>query len=283
MKPRSDRFSWSRWTLLVSKHWVENRKRYGLALLAIGGLLLAWFSFILAMDKADPMNTFYQYATYFTGLYISGSLYASTLFAELSSRRDGIPFLALPASQLEKLLCAILFGVVLFFIAYTLLFYLVDYPMVKLSNQLIINMPRNYPNTTLRVMANPVYNWFTANGGPAPEQEFHLFLWGFFSVQSASLLGSLYFTRYSFIKTVIVLVLGLLAAVAIQSDVIRLFLPHGWDNGWTGWYTHEVNGDLDKVIELPDAAENAITRLVLWAPPVLLWLITYFRLKEKQV
>jgi hypothetical protein len=50
-----------------------------------------------------------------------------------------------------------------------------------------------------------------------------------------------------------------------------------------GWYTHEANGGLDKVVELPAAAETAIMRLIQWAPPVLLWLVTWFRLKEKQV
>lgn len=283
MNTRSDQFNRSRWGVLVSKHWVENRKRYGLAILGIGGLLLAWFSFILTMDKLAPMNVIYQYATYFTGLYITGSLFASTLFAELGSKRDGIGFLALPASHLEKLLCALLFGILLFFVVYTLLFYAVDIPMVRLANRLIEKMPRNWPGTAVRVEPIPVYNVVKANFGPGMEQEFHLILLGFFSVQSAFLLGSAYFTRYSFITMLVVLGLGFLTAITIQTNVIHLLLPSGWHNGWTAWYTDEANGDLRKVIELPRVAEKSIVRLILWAPPVLLWLVTWFRLKEKQV
>ena len=35
-------FDLERFYKLVSKHWMENYKRYGLTLLAIGGLLAAW-------------------------------------------------------------------------------------------------------------------------------------------------------------------------------------------------------------------------------------------------
>src|SRR6201999_168871 len=97
MNTPSDLFSFSRWSLLVSRHWSENARRYGLFLLAIGGLLLTWYSFILVVSKGLLLNIGLQFATYFTGLYLVGCLYASTLFAELSSKREGISFLALPA------------------------------------------------------------------------------------------------------------------------------------------------------------------------------------------
>ncbi|HXB94196.1 MAG TPA: hypothetical protein VNU70_03520 [Puia sp.] len=283
MKPRSEVFSWSRWCLLVSKHWDENRKRYGLSLLGAAGLLTVWFSFILVMDRTTPMNVIYQYMTYFVGLYITGSLYASTLFAELGSKTDGITFLALPASQLEKLLCALLFGIVLFFVAYTILFYAVDIALVRVANQFISSSPRNYPNTSIRVLAIPVYNVFTGDYGPSIEKEMHLFLFAFFSVQSAFILGSVYFSRYSFIKTVVVLAIGLLAIMTIHVQLILPLLPSGWYNGWTGWFSRDAVGNTDRLVTLPDAAENAVIFLVQWAPPVLLWIVTWYRLKEKQV
>lgn len=283
MKTRSEIFSWSRWCLLVGKHWAENRKRYLLSLLGFAGILLVWFSFILTMDKMSPLNVIYQYMTYFVGLYITGTLYASTLFAELGSKRDGIGFLALPASQLEKLLCVLLFGIVLFFVAYTLIFYAVDIPLVKLSNRIIVSMPRNWPNTTMRVPPNQVYNIFVGDFGPAVEKEIHLFLFGFFSVQSAFLLGSVYFSRYSFMKVLVVLAMGFLVIMAVQANLIHLLLPPGWHNGWTGWHTEDSDKDFQKFVELPGAIEIAVISIVQWAPPILLWIVTWFRIKEKQV
>lgn len=283
MKPRSEIFDWTRWCRLVAKHWAENRKRYLLSLLGLTGLLLVWFFFILTMDKMSPLNVIYQYMTFFVGLYITGTLYASTLFAELGSKRDAVGFLALPASQLEKLLCALLFGILLFFVGYAVIFYAVDIPMVKLSNQIIESTPRNWPNTSIRVTPNHVYNVFTGDFGPKIEREVHLFLFGFFSVQSAFLLGSVYFTRYSFIKVLVGLAIGFLVVMAIQANLIHLFLPPGWHNGWTGWYSDEAGSDMQKFVELPDFAEKAVIQLVQWAPPVLLWIITWYRIKEKQV
>lgn len=283
MKTTSESFSWSRWCLLVAKHWAENRKRYVLSLVGFGGLLLVWFSFILTMDRLDPMNIIYQYMTYFCGLYITGTIYASTIFAELGSKRDGIGFLALPASQLEKLLCALLFGIVLFFVAYTVLFYAIDIPMVKLSNRMIGSVPRNWPNSAIRVPPNQVYDAFTGNYGPAIEKEFHLFLSGFFTVQSAFLLGSVYFPRYSFIKVLVGLAIGLLAVLAVQANLIHFLLPPGWHNSWLGWYSDESDRELQQFVALPDLAEKTVIHLIQWAPPVLLWLVTWFRIKEKQV
>src|SRR5689334_11586661 len=128
-------FSFSRWLLLVEKHWSENRKKYLLALVAITGILLIWFLFNIVMEAYRPMDAGIQIGTYFGGLFIVGCLYASTLFSDLSSKSKGINYLSLPASQLEKTLCALFYGVVVFFIAYTVIFYMADIIMVKVSNQ----------------------------------------------------------------------------------------------------------------------------------------------------
>src|ERR1700761_703084 len=158
-------FDLERFYKLVSKHWMENYKRYGLTLLAIGGLLAAWFGILLLMDYIDPMNIFMQYSAYFVGLYFTGCLYASTLFSDLSTKTTGIFWLSLPASHLEKLLCSLLFSVFLFFITYTLLFYIVDIPMVQIANRIIEKYPRVYPNSVLQVRDQEIYNVFTAKGG----------------------------------------------------------------------------------------------------------------------
>ncbi len=133
-------FSFSRWWKLVTLHWIVNCKRYLLALLAIAGLLAAWFGFVIAMNRQGELFLFFQFAAYFVGLFFVGCFYASTLFSDLNSKPEGINYLSVPASHLEKLCCAIFFGVLLFFVAFTLIFYLVDIPM-NLSLRLIARHP----------------------------------------------------------------------------------------------------------------------------------------------
>jgi hypothetical protein len=283
LRPLMASFSFSRWKLLVSKHWAENGKRYLLSLLAIAGLLIAWYSFILAMDKFNPLDIFFQYTAYFSGLFVIGCLFANSFFTALSSKKEGLGYLSLPASHLEKLLCAILFGVVLFFIAFTLLFYLIDIPMVRFSNYLIERYPRTIPNSTQLIPPNQVYNIFTAEGGPIPERNFHLFLFGYFAIQSAFLLGSVYFTRYSFIKTIVFSLLFILVFVVFQSEILQHMLPKGWHTDLTLW--REEEGALSDVrqVRLTPFAEKLILCVTQYILPPAFWLITYFRLKEKEV
>ena len=276
-------FSFSRWSLLVKKHWAENGKRYLLSLLAMAGMMIAWYSFILAMDKYNPMDIFFQYSAYFVGLYIVGCLFANSLFAALSSKKEGLGYLSLPASHLEKLLTVILFGVVLFFIAFTLLFYLINIPMVELGNYMIQRYPRYIPNTTQLIPPNQVYNIFTAEGGPMPEKDLHLFLFGYFAIQSAFLLGSVYFTRYSFIKTIVYSLLFILVFVVFQSEIMQHMLPNGWHTDLTLW--RQEDGPLSDVqeVRLAPFTEKLFLGLTQYFLPPILWVITYFRLKEKEV
>jgi hypothetical protein len=283
MNSFSQTFSFARWWLLVSKHWSENRKRYLLFLLAIAGLLLAWFSFILIISRPVLVDTNFQFTTYYIGLFLVGCLYASTLFSELSSKREGISYLALPASQFEKLLCALFYGVVLFFTAYTLVFYLVDIPLVQLSNSILEKYPRNFSNSSLRIGPSIVYNIFTAAQGPIPEKDFHLFLCTFFSAQAVFILGSLYYTRYAFIKSIIAVLVCALLYIIIEAKLIGSLLPPGWDGDFFNWVHIDADGHPDKLIYLPNSLGRMLTLLIQVTPPFIVYTITYLRLKEKEV
>jgi hypothetical protein len=277
-------FSFPRWGLLVKKHWAENYKRYLLSLLAMGGLLIAWYSFILIMDTKDPIGIFFQYSAYFVGLYFIGCLYASMLFSELSSKTAGINYLSLPASQLEKLLCAILFGVFFFFIAYTLLFYLIDIPMVQFSNRLIRLHPRVWPGTDQYVPALAVYNIFTPKAPPIiGESEYHFLLLGFFAVQSCFLLGSLYFPRYSFIKTIVAVLLLVLILTVFLNKVVFHTTPDGWQNNILTWDQYNEHWTHLGSVRLPLWLNRTVILLLQYSLPPVFWTITWFRLKEKEL
>jgi len=172
-------FSIKRWGMLVALHWAGNRKKYLLAMPAIFGLLLVWFSFVLIMDRRDPMAGFMQWMTYYAGLFFVGCLYASTIFAELGDKAQGIVYLAVPASALEKLLCGLLFSIVAFFIVYTLLFYLVDIPMVWLANRLNVQEHRVWPGG-YPVDPTIVFNVARGADDMESDRQSHVLLLGFF-------------------------------------------------------------------------------------------------------
>lgn len=272
-------FSLTRFSMLTGMHWMENRKRYYLFALATTGVMIAWYGFVLAMFGHDSELLFIQFATYYWGLYFIGLLYASTLFAGLNSKPQAISYLSVPASHLEKSCCAILFGVFGFFVVYTLLFYIVDIPMVRIYNEL-------YPGGLMKKEdAAFVYNIFTAEGGIIPEREFHLFLFSFFSIQAMFILGSVYFTRYAFIKATVAILLFALVVIVFITKVVENNLPDHWRIStmieWVQWdalQSHHI-----RVVRLSQWTERLLTTGLICGVPVFFWCVTYFRLKEKEV
>jgi len=276
-------FSFSRWRLLVAKHWVEHGRRYLLSLVAIGGLIAVWDAFLITTSEYAPLEPFMQFATYMIGLFFVGCLFASMLFGELGTKKEALPWLSLPASHLEKLLCAILYGVVLFYLAYTLVFYMVDIIMVQLSNNRIESHPQYWPGSTVRVLPVTVYNIFTAAGSPIPEKEYHEFTSLYFTVQAVFLLGSVYFTRFSFIKTVVAVLLFALVFTAIQRGIVYPLLPKGWLNNFLSWteWAYEA-GPPNRELRLPYNLEAFFIALSRFGLPLFFWFVTYLRLKEKE-
>lgn len=280
----NQQFSFSRLRQLTVKHWVEHGRRYGLSLLGIGGLIATWEAFAIGVTEYAPLDPGMQFATYMVGLWFTGCLFASMLFSDLSSKKQALPWLSLPASHLEKLVCALLFGVVGFFVAYTLVFYLIDIPMVHWANSILRRHPRHWPGTFASIPPSRVYNFFKASGSPVPEQDFRMFSAGYFAVQSAFLLGSVYFTRYSFFKTVLVVVLSFLGVVVFQRFIIHSMMPEGWQSEGFRW--REQFDELDRPmreLRLAPAIETAAILLAQFALPPFFWFVTWIRLKEKEV
>ncbi len=274
-------FSFHRFSLLLKKHWADNKKRYFLAIAAFMGLLLCWFVFVMLTDSYDPMAKGLQQVSYYFPLFLIGGFYASQFFSDLSSRPKGINFLMVPASILEKFLCSLLYTLVFFFVVYTAAFYLVDALMVLAANA-----------------AHPGYNEIVNGVAPAKASIANVFTsdefgtngniaWYIFlvliGVQSFYLLGSVYFEKYSFIKTSIAGFLIALFFFLLIYFFNEVFMPDGgYHNGISGYRIDRQNGE-SLLVQLPEWIGKALQYLFMYALPPLFWAATYFRLKEKQV
>ncbi len=270
-------FSFRRFSLLVAKHWADNKKRYGLSAMAFFGLLCTWFVFTMLTGFDDvTMGKSVQMITFYFALFAVGTFYASQYFNDLGSRPKGINFLLVPASTFEKVLCGLLYTVVLFFVTFTVLFYAVDLLMVGIAKAL----PAQAPGA-----ARPaVVNVFDMISLPFSRDTTLNFLLFFFSVQGAFLLGSVYFERYSFIKTIITgFVLGFILFCLFFFFNEQL-LPRGeYHRGFLISYRVRIEGMQDRLVELPRWVGEILRILVTYALPPFLWTVTYYRLKEKQV
>ena len=82
-------FSFQRFSLLVAKHWAENRKRYLLSMVAYISLVFVWFVFVMLTDESNPLAKGLQQVTFFFSLFLVGPFYASQFFSELGSKTKG--------------------------------------------------------------------------------------------------------------------------------------------------------------------------------------------------
>jgi hypothetical protein len=270
-------FSFKRFTLLVLKHWADNKKRYGLSVLAFIGLLITWFLFtILTGFDNKPMGKAVQQITFFLSLFAVGTFYSSQYFSDLGSQAKGINFLLVPASAFEKLLCSLLYTVLLFFVVFTVSFYPVDVLIVAITNSLA--------GTEKVAGRTSVANVFKIILLRFNEDSTINFLLFFFSVQSAFLLGSVYFEKYSFIKTIICGFVAGFILFCLMYFFNEVLLPEGdYRQGFLTSYRVRVDGVNDRLVQVPRWIGEVFRFLIMYAVAPFLWIVTYYRLKEKQV
>ncbi len=244
-------FSFHRFRLLVLKHWADNQKRSTLAILASTGLLFAWFIlnfFWLQEDTADV-----QEGTYLFVLIAGTALYTSQYFNHLASRTRANNLLLLPASTFEKLLCGLLYTVVLFFLVATAVFYIAGGLAVAISNALTDNGEKVTLINTFSV------DFFHFHNGHQLINYVLVFLF----IQAVFLLGSVYFSKYSFVKTVITCLIFSLTVMGLVYIIDEWITP----------------------IDINETMPDSMVMLLIvfgYAIAPLLWLATYFRLKSKQ-
>ena len=276
-------FSFPRWRRLIALHWESNKRRYLLAIPALAGLLATWETFLCFMDQGDPLDESIQALTFYWGIAVVGCLYASTIFAEFGSQAQGIAWLSVPASALEKLLCGLLFSAVLCFLVFTAAFYLADIPMVGICNRMIERQHRTwfggYP-----MGANAVWRFWKGLPGDEMDEHFHVAFLMYFMLQGAFALGSVYFKRLAFLKTLVAVMVFILVFTVLEKVMLENSLPQGWHRMTMleDWIRDADSLRIKEVKVSPWVTGPIGTLLLLGVAPAF-WVVTYFRIKEKEV
>ena len=278
-------FNMNRFLLLVGKQWSENQTRYLLSILAVGGLLVIWLTFMFFAENSHGLDHETQVITYFGGLFLIGCLFASTAFSDLASKPKGINFLSLPASHFEKLLCALFYVVVLFPLVYSALFYIVDWIVLKYTNTLIKAVYYSGQQTVEDLSRGKLANVFVQSQMHKGGESTNWFMVAhciFFAIQSAFIAGSIYFPKYSFIKTVVVLSIFASLFGLYIGKVLYPMMPHGNFETPTTFSLFN-KGYYGTVVSLPAWVDTVLIFLLKFSVPPVFYVTTYFRLKEKEV
>ncbi|PWU02694.1 MAG: hypothetical protein C5B52_04880 [Bacteroidetes bacterium] len=252
--------NFTRLWMLIKKQWFDNSKLYTLGIVALFGLMAMVFFFWAGVSGPyyDETET---YVMFWVGLFMFGLIFASITFGSLSERPKGIYWLSVPATHLEKLICGIIYSTILFVLVYVACFYIIQ-PITLW----LISMK---PNVTIRKM-------------PGMNEPMRAAIYIFFSVQALFILGSVYFERFSFIKTAIAGFLFIVLFGIYMNLVTKALIPHN-----AGAYDltslRMYEGNVVKIYQLGTWVDKTELFLLkyMWVP--IFWVAAYFRLKEKEI
>jgi hypothetical protein len=263
-------FSFERLFALIRKQWIENSRFYMLGTLALLGLMtIALVFFWVSMDGyAWDERT--AYVIYLAGLFIVGSIYGSISFSVLGSKEKGQYWLSIPASHLEKLITTILYNTMFFFVVYTACFFL-----VKFGAQL-------YIENTARTVEGASFTPIDWNGSFGTELGYFMLL--YFTLQTLYILGSVYFKQYAFIKTtIIVSVLCCILIFVFAKTAETMFSGYNFNLKGLELRSYQDDNGVYRSYSLGEDLSRVLGYILKYSWVPLFWVVTWFRLTEKEI
>jgi hypothetical protein len=261
-------FSFSRLGKLIIKQLFENGRLYIFSTLAGLGLMALFFTF-WGFTSAPVYNEDATYLPIFlVGLFVGGSVFASMSFNMLGSKDKGIYWLSVPATHLEKLVCTIFYTTIVFTIVYCLCFFVVK----SIAVPILLEYIKSHPG--FRYVAT---DW----KGETPNI-FWNFIRAYFAVQALYILGSVYFQRYAFIVTTVVGATLIFTFIYYASQIEQVMFK-GLD--WQIVSVKKYNEARDSYYfySISPTLGNTLKYILQYAWAPLFWVVTWFRLKEKEI
>jgi hypothetical protein len=244
--------------LLIKRQWLEHAKAYYIGALAIIAILSCLF--LITWHWRTSFNGDVRKGIFLLILLAGGGVFASSLLKDLGNKQKGMWLLVLPAPVSAKLFTALFYSIIVYVLAYTALFLLVQEVFLLLVGS---DRPER-----VDLLKNGFYN--------------NIFT--FINYQSIVLLGSVWFNKSQFLKTLILVIVGffaintgntLLLKVITGETTITSSLPLD--------YFQFVHDHENVYVYLQPPFAWLASILLHFFLPFMLWTITYFRLHEKQL
>lgn len=249
-------FSINRLCMLLKRYFIENRQR---ELTFWGGaiLLFAWF----------PFSENNQTSFFILLIFISGFIFAGRMFKIFNYTSGGMHYLLIPATHLEKLITAIILSTFYFVIMIVITFVIGRTLDTTIGN---LYTGTHQPVYYELIQSTSKYSVYKQSGLTL----FNMFFL-FAAFQSVFLLGSIYFKGNAFGKTTLVIFIVSILLLIISNLLANLLLCLcGPDHQliFTSLTIHNIF-----------SANSIFQTIIMYAFIPFFWLVSYFRLTEKQV
>jgi hypothetical protein len=249
--------NFNRLWLLINRYFIENKNKE----LIYWGILTLVFCLNHQAGSAKMI------------IYIMGFIFAAKQYKIFTYTPSGMHYLLIPATHLEKLISSILLSTVYFF-GMALLTYSIG--NIVGTNLLNIIFSQSTPLSWDMFSLSNTYpignNMHFAQVSPFVEMIIE-----FLTIQSIFLLGSIYFKGNAIAKTMLSIFAIILALGFIELSLLKVLF-----GGMS------ISGDL-KSLNFSSDNSPALTvfgyifKTIGYLLIPFLWVVTYFRLKEKQV
>ncbi|CAN5318142.1 hypothetical protein BH23BAC1_BH23BAC1_49260 [soil metagenome] len=257
-------FSPHRFRFLLKLNYENKGKIWISSFGVILGLMLLLMVPILFSSTRSELLIILHLVAFFLCVLLGGALFTSTSFDEYSTASNGIPALMIPASRLEKFL-ALFLVYLIFIVILIMVFWNFHLWFVELANQ-------NLPATTGKYQR-------------IPPNVIVFFTYCYFLIQAVVFLGSIYFSKNPFVKSVGVILIISLGAFLLHYGLAIYFTSNPQQLvtfPFTEWTVFLGQRGQRYVIAFPESIGK-----IVWAFLVLmvmsLWYIAYIRLKEKEI
>ena len=250
-----------RFSLLFTKHTTDHYKTYLVSLFVLLGMLFLSMGFLGFTEQGLQVGI--QQIFFVFVFLLAGSIFTSIIFKELGNKKKAIPMLTIPASHLEKYLIAWVYTLFIFPLLFVPSFYLI----AMLVNQLASLKFGTEPTQLLNLFES------SKNG--------YMVFCFYGVVHAIALWGSIFFEKNHFIKTAFVFLLGIFLISLFNQELLRLLITQDITSAspFSGIYMVTEGVNLKVVLH----GQETISFLVMLTVVMLVWLSSFYKLKEKEV
>jgi len=221
--------------------------------------IFGFFSVILLLNALNGGGAWEQMNNFYTaGFIISGIFITGMAFTNFRSKEKTMTYLMLPASSLEKLISELLMTTVIFAIAYTVIFYIFNFIVYLLGSMY------NIPTEIISLTDINILNGFM----------YYVIFQSIFLAGSATFKKvPLFYTSFSlFVAGIAILIFTVIITTSLKGEFENLTVNNFSINSNT---FPEMDIENHYLVQIPKYMFYYLT-----AP--LFWLVTYFKLKEKE-
>ena len=259
-------FSFRRLWLLIRKQWLQNWKVYMMAMLVVELI----FAISLFDDYATPLTN--QKSIFLLLYTLVLPIFASLQFSAWGDKASAIQQMSLPATHFEKWLCAMFYVYIAFTIVFVAFFYAVDYPAATR-----LPLHSGYSKSSFGVL-NVFERFEMSLIGKGTN-----FISALYYAPAIYLCGSIAFQKQAYFKTLaVVVLLFLLVAYAETAFNSLVFGGQSGEVQVNNLKISFVMG-VEYFPELITPWVSFWKNLFKYGIVPLLWLVTYLKLREKEI